>query len=165
MIDHLLMIKEAVDTASDAELAALPVEALERFHTRYGRSVDAGCVQNPVAAASVGPARRGRRTRSKARNLLDRFRDHPDGILAFMRDFSVPFTNNQSQQNLRMMKLWQKISGTFRRFDVLVHFSRIRGCVSTARKNGLAAIDALRRAFAGDPFIPTPPTAEPAPTG
>jgi len=64
-----------------------------------------------------------------------------------------------------MMKLRQKISGTFRRFEALVDFCRIRGYVSTARKNGLTAIDALRRAFAGDPFIPTPPTAEPARPG
>ena len=62
------------------------------------------------------------------------------------------------------MKLREKISGSFRSFAALVDFCRIRGYVSTARKNGLSALDALRRAFAGDPFIPTPPTAEPART-
>ena len=165
MTDHLLAINAAVDTAREAGLATLRAEDLDRFHTRYLRIVDAGYVQNPVAASSAGPKRRGRRTQSKARNLLDRFRDHPDGILAFMHDFSVPFTNNLSERDLRMMKLRQKISGTFRSFDALVGFCRIRGYVSTARKNGLTAIDALRRAFSGDPFIPTPPTAEPARTG
>jgi transposase len=154
MIDHLLAIQAAVETARHAGLTALPDADLDRFHDGYLRIVDAGYVQNPVAAASGGPARRGRRTQSTARNLLDRFRDHPDGILAFMRDFSVPFTNNQSEQDLRMMKLRQKISGTFRSFDALVHFCRIRGYVSTARKNGLNALDALRRVFAGDPFVP-----------
>ena len=148
------------------ELALLWEEDLDGFHTRYLRIVDAGYAENPVTAPAVGgPTRRGRRGQSNARNLLDRFRDHPDGILAFMRDFAVPFTNNLSERNLRMMKLRQKISGTFRRFEALVDFCRIRGYVSTARKNGLTAIDALRRAFAGDPFIPTPPTAEPARPG
>ncbi|MBW6487349.1 MAG: transposase, partial [Syntrophobacterales bacterium] len=102
----------------------------------------------------VGPKRRGRRKQSKARNLLDRFRNHHDGILAFMRDFSVPFDNNLAERDLRMMKLRQKISGTFRSFDALVDFCRIRGYVSTARKNGINALDALRRVFPGDPFIP-----------
>jgi len=154
MIDHLLAIKTAVDTARDAGRAALPAADLDRFHTRYLRIVDAGSAQNPVTESSAGPKRRGRRKQSKARNLLDRFRAHPDGILAFMRDFSVPFDNNLSERDLRMMKLRQKISGTFRSFDALVDFCRIRGYVSTARKNGLNALDALRRVFLGDPFVP-----------
>ncbi len=154
MIDHLLDIKTAVDTARGAGLAALPDIDLDRFHQSYLRIVDAGYAQNPVTEPPAGPTRRGRRTQSKARNLLDRFRDHPDGILAFMRDFAVPFDNNLSERDLRMMKLRQKISGTFRSFDALVDFCRIRGYVSTARKNGLNALDALRRVFAGDPFVP-----------
>jgi transposase len=154
MIDHLVMIKKAVNTARDAGLGALPAEDLDRFHQRYLRIVEAGYTENPVTESLSGPKRRGRRKQSKARNLLDRFRNHPDGILAFMRDFSVPFDNNLSERDLRMMKLRQKISGTFRSFNALVDFCRIRGYVSTARKNGINALDALRRVFLGDPFIP-----------
>ena len=165
MIDQLPATQTAVETARHAGFAALPDADLDRFYEGYLRIVDAGYARNPVTAPAPGPTRRGRRAQSKARNLLDRFRDHPDGILAFLHDFAIPFTNNQSERDLRMMKLRQKISGTFRSFDALVDFCRIRGYVSTARKNGLTAIAALRRAFSGDPFIPTPPTAEPAPTG
>jgi transposase len=154
MIDHLLGIKDAVDTARTAGQPALPAADLARFLNRYERIVETGYDQNPVAAPSPGPKRRGRRKQSKARNLLDRFHDHPDGILAFMRDFSIPFDNNLSERDLRMMKLRQKISGTFRNFDALVDFCRIRGYVSTARKNGLKALDALRRLFLGNPFVP-----------
>ena len=154
MIDHLLEIKAAVDTARDAGLVSLPAEDLDRFHKGYRRIVDVGYAQNPVAEPTGGPPHRRRRKQSKARNLLDRFRDHPEGILAFMRDFSVPFDNNLSERDLRMMKLRQKISGTFRSFDALVDFCRIRSYVSTARKNKLNALDALRRVFSGDPFVP-----------
>ena len=73
----------------------------------------------------------------------------------------VPFDNNLSERDLRMMKLRQKISGTFRNFDALVGFCRIRGYVSTARKNGLNALEALRRVFAGDPFVPAVNTTQP----
>ena len=135
MIDHLLAIKTAVDTARQDGQSAL----------------NAG---NPAADPPKGPKRRGRRKQSKARNLLDRFRDHHEGILAFMHDFAVPFDNNQPERDLRMMKLRQKISGTFRSFDALVDFCRIRGYVSTARKNGINALDALRRVFPGNPFAP-----------
>lgn len=154
MIDHLLAMKDAVATARDTGLTTLPDADLARGRERYQHIVDAGYAQNPAPEAPDGPKRRGRRKQSKARNLLDRFRDHSEGILAFMRDFSVPFDNNLSERDLRMIKLRQKISGTFRSFDALVDFCRIRGYVSTARKNGLNALDALRRVFTGAPFVP-----------
>jgi transposase len=155
MIDHLLGIKEAVATACAAGLTALPPADQDRFRQSYERIVQAGYAQNPLAQPPPGPKRRGRRKQSKARNLLDRFRDHPDSILAFMRDFAIPFDNNQSERDLRMMKLRQKISGMFCSFEALVNFCRIRGYVSTARKNGVNALDALQRVFLGSPFVPT----------
>jgi len=158
MINHLLGIKDAVATARSVGLTTLPDADLARFLKRYQRIVAAGYAQNPAVEPPPGPKRRGRRQQSKARNLLDRFRDHPDGILAFMRDFAVPFDNNLSERDLRMMKLRQKISGTFRSFDALVDFCRIRGYVSTAKKNGLKALDALQRVFLGNPFVPVPNT-------
>ncbi|MFH0938185.1 MAG: IS66 family transposase [Planctomycetota bacterium] len=154
MYDHLLTIKTAVDTARDAGFAALPIADLDLFRKHYLQIVETGYAQNPVAESSVGLKRRGRHKQSKVRNLLDRFRDHTDSILAFMYDFSVPFDNNLSERDLRMMKLRQKISGTFRNFDALVDFCRIRSYVSTSRKNGLNALDALRRVFMGNPFVP-----------
>jgi transposase/regulator of replication initiation timing len=155
MIDHLLAIKDAVATANSAGLTALPPADQERFLKNYERIVEAGYAQNPVAELPAGPKPRGRRKQSKARNLLDRFRDHPNEILAFMRNFAVPFDNNQPERDLRMMKLRQKISGTFRSVEALVDFCRTRGYVSTARKNGLKALDALQRVFHGTPFLPT----------
>lgn len=155
MIEHLLAIKEAVALAGAAGLTALPAADQLQFLNAYRRIVEAGYAQNPAAQPPTGPKRRGRRKQSKARNLLDRFRDHTDEILAFMRDFAVPFDNNGAERDLRMMKLRQKISGTFRSFQALVNFCRIRGYVSTARKNGVNALDALQRVFLGNPFVPT----------
>jgi len=157
MIDHLLAIKAAVDTARQAGGAALPGAELERFTARYFQIVVAGYDENPTLEPETTVKHRGRRKQSKARNLLDRFRNRADGILAFMYDFSVPFENNMSERDLRMMKLRQKISGTFRSLDALVGFCRIRGYVSTARKNGVKALDALHRVFEGTPFLPPVP--------
>ena len=140
----------------------MTAEDLDSFHARYIQIVDIGYAENSAADPPKGPKRRGRRKQSKARNLLDRFRDQREGILAFMHDFAVPFDNNQSDRDLRMMKLRQKISGTLRSFDALVDFCRIRGYVSTARKNGIDAQDALRRVFLGYPFMPAVNTEEPS---
>jgi len=52
-----------------------------------------------------------------------------------------------------MKKVQQKISGTFRSADGAKTFCRIRGYISTVRKNSLSAIDAIQAAFEGNPFI------------
>jgi len=52
-----------------------------------------------------------------------------------------------------MIKVQQKISGTFRSADGAKTFCRIRGYISATRKNSLSLIDAIKAAFEGDPFI------------
>jgi transposase len=57
--------------------------------------------------------KRGRAAKGKSRNLLERLVDWDDEVLRFMTVKEVPFTNNQAERDLRMMKVQQKISGCF----------------------------------------------------
>ena len=77
-----------------------------------------------------------------------------------MNDFDVPFTNNLAERDIRMTKVKQKISGTFRSRAGADIFCRIRGYISTVKKNRHKVFDALVNAFTGNPFIPTPMHAE-----
>lgn len=71
-----------MDTARNEDFTALPSAELDRFHHRYEGIVNIGYAQNPAGEVAPVPKRRGRRKQSKARNLLDRFRDHTKSILA-----------------------------------------------------------------------------------
>jgi transposase len=97
----------------------------------------------------TGKKKRGRTARSKARNLLERLRDFENETLRFMVDQNVPFSNNQAESDLRMTKVQQKISGCFRSVDGAKIFCRIRGYLSTCRKHGVTASDALHLLFQG----------------
>jgi transposase len=92
--------------------------------------------------------------RSKARALRRRLQIHEPYVLAFLNDPSVPFTNNQAEQDLRMMKVQQKISRGFRTFIGATHFAKIRSYLSTMRKQGRSLWDALTAALQARPFLP-----------
>ena len=71
-----------------------------------------------------------------------------------MYDFQVPFDNNLVERDLRMQKLRQKISGCFRGKNGANVFCRIRSYISTARKNGIDAMEAIAMVARGQTFIP-----------
>lgn len=107
------------------------------------------------------PRKQGPGAQSKAANLLDRLEYFDLNVLAFLIDLKVPFTNNQAEQDIRMVKLRQKISGGFRTLDGARVFARIRSYISTSRKQGRNILDALERSYRGDPFMPNCPAAAP----
>jgi len=74
--------------------------------------------------------------------------------LRFIYDFGVPFDNNQAERDIRMMKVKQKVSGSFRTEKGAKNFYSIRNDISAAKKNACNIIHAIRRAFEGNPFIP-----------
>lgn len=150
----ILEIKTDVDVVR-ATLGSLSHEKIVEFEMRYSRIVKEGFAENPVPTVSDMPMKRGRKKQSKARNLLDRCRKYKTQILSFMRDFSIPFSNNQAERDIRMVKLQQKISGTFRSEMGAASFCRIRGYLSTVKKNDRPVLDSLVCAFDGVPFTPS----------
>jgi len=93
--------------------------------------------------------KRGRIKKSKSRNLLERLINYENDTLRFMENEVVPFTNNLGENDLRMTKVQQKISGCFRSMDGAYMFCRIRGYLLTCQKQGGGATDALRLLFQG----------------
>ncbi len=97
----------------------------------------------------AGEKKRGRLKRSKARNLLERLKNFEADVLRFMDNELVPFSNNLAEQDQRMTKVHQKIAGCFRSPEGADFFCRIRSYLSTCRKQGISANEALTLLFLG----------------
>jgi transposase len=160
-LSHLLVeMKTAVDTAQAAGQPALPPAVLAAFEQRYVMTLNAGYQQapRPPPLPIIGKKPRGRPAQSPPLNLLDRLRDFQAETLAFLYDFQVPFDNNQAERDVRMIKVKQKVSGGFRTTEGAQTFAQIRGYLSTARKQSVNVLTAIRAALTGDPWIPAAPT-------
>ena len=96
----------------------------------------------PALVSTTGK-RRGRVPRRTGHNLLRRLHGRKPDVLRFLSDPTVPFTNNLAEQDGRMMKLRQKISGGFRSVEGAEDFAVIRSLLSTARKQGWNILQAL----------------------
>ncbi len=133
--DLLLSMKEATQQAREQGkhwLDPLEVLAWERAFLRLLDEAD-----QVTPRATAPPGSKGRVKQSAARNLLDRLRKHQQAVFCFLEDLRVDFDNNQAERDLRMIKVQQKISGCFRSLAGAQAFSRIRGYLSTLRKQGL----------------------------
>lgn len=153
MMTLLCDIKAEVDNAKANQQKALSNAALLDFEEKYQTLLMAGFKANPPPPVDPDlPKKRGRKKQSPPKNLLDRLNWHDTAVLAFMLDFRVPFDNNQAERDVRMMKLKQKISGCFRTETGGQQFCRIRGYLSTLRKQAQPLLDALSSTFTANPI-------------
>jgi transposase len=149
----LLEIEESVrEEAARGGGRHLPLERTEKFEVRYQELLEAGVKANPSPERT---GKRGRPKQTKGKNLVDRLDKYREAVLRFMHDFRVPFDNNQAERDLRMVKVRQKVSGCFRTEEGAGAFLRIRGYISTVRKQGENVLAALEGVFMGDPFVPS----------
>jgi len=143
-------IEEAVREEAASGGTRLSPETTDDFERRYQRVLKAGLAANPPPERT---GKKGRPKQSKGKNLVDRLDNQREAVLRFMHDFRVPFDNNQAERDLRMVKVRQKISGCFRTKEGAAAFLRIRGYISTVRKQGEHVLAALEGVFTGDPFV------------
>ena len=156
MMTLLVEIKTNIAIAQAAEETSLTLTQIADFERRYQVIIEAGLIANPPLPIDPDlPTRKGRRKQTPPKNLLDRLQLSRAAVLLFMHDWRVPFDNNQAERDLRMMKLKQKISGTFRSMEGAQQFCRIRGYISTLRKQGIQVLDALKLVFMETPLFPS----------
>lgn len=152
----LITTKNRVEAHYHETGKCLPEKELKRLHCRYKNIVSEGRAECP-RAKKTALTKRGRLKESHARNLLNRLREFGVATLAFMFEPHIPFDNNQAERDIRMTKVKQKISGCFRSDAGAKVFCRVRGYVSTMKKNGVSILTALYNAFTNNEiYLPSP---------
>ena len=140
----LLEMKGEVERVSAEGGQHLATEKLAVLTASYDQLVAEGLKAPAAAGVPEGVSKQGR-------SLLLRLERRKQEVLRFLTDFSVPFDNNQAEQDLRMGKLQQKTSGCFRTEDGARRFCHLRSYISTTRKQGRAVLGALEGACRGKP--------------
>ena len=145
----LVEAKHNVEAARANGADRLDAATLHSIRVRYGQLVAKGFAANP--APEVGK-RSG--YEKKAFNLLRRLDGQRSDVLRSTIDFNVPFDNNQAERDIRMVKLQQKISGSWRTLEGARNFCAIRSYVSTLRKHDRNVLAGLRQLFDGQAWLP-----------
>lgn len=152
MMDLLVEMKEATDTQR-----ILDVGTLLSFERKYDALIKRGLTEDgrchPPQPEIKG--KRGRKKQSPAKNLLDRLQTYRSEVLGFIKNPLIPFDNNQAERDVRMAKVQKKISGPFRSESGANRFSRIRGYISTMKKQSHSVMEALYAVMVGDPLQPS----------
>jgi transposase len=152
-----LLLKEANEMVHGAG-GCLDSATAEQYRVRYRELLQQAELECPAPEPAPKNGKRGRTAKSKSRNLLERLQSFENDVLRFLDDPLVPFTNNQAENDLRMIKVQQKVSGCFRSMEGAETFCRIRSYITTCRKQGITASEALRLLFQGKwpDFMSTP---------
>jgi len=151
MQDLLLEINKAVNESSTNMLDS---KTSSELRERYRQIIRDGIIEMPPPLkkpmGADGKKKRGRDKKTKELNFLERLRDFENDVLRFMEVDYVPFTNNQGENDIRMTKVQQKISGCFKSMEGAKIFCRVRSYLLTAQKHGITPTDALKSLFNGE---------------
>ena len=144
-IDALLALKEAAEAALEAGNAAVAPDARKEHEDWFREAAATGIALNAARKGKLQAKRNALATRMQARE---------DDYLRFARDLRVPFDNNEAERTIRMSKLRIKVSGCLRSMAGAEEFCAIRTYLATTARHGISGLDALTRAFQGNPWIP-----------
>ena len=143
------LLQEACKRVSQSPDKCLDNKAYARLQRRYRTIMTRGEKELPPIPPKPS-GKRGKLARSDAHNLWERLSKHESAVLLFARDPNVPFTNNRAEQDLRMAKVKQKVSGCFRTELYAQAYCRISSYLQTMANQGVNPLIAIQMALAGE---------------
>ena len=148
----LRSMKKARDKAIAKGKAELSYYYLHKFDTEYDRLMKLADEECPLPP-DPPQRKKGRKKKGKERSLIERLMALKASVCLFIRNFDVPFDNNQAERDVRNVKTKTKVSGCFRTESGAQDYLDIMSYIGTGRKHGVSAYEALTAAFAGNSQI------------
>ena len=125
-------------------ISSIPSSYIEKMQKLYDKILEKGFTYHE-SKEELPRGKSGRKRHRRGHNLLRRLRKNKNSILRFIYEEKVPFSNNQAERDIRMMKLKQKISGGFRTLVGGEEFSRIKSIFSTLSKQGINILGGIKK--------------------
>lgn len=147
----LLDMKKVRDKALLSDKDEVSYYHRNRFDMEYDAIIKTAYEENPLPETPA--KKRGRKKKSKVLNLICRLENYKESVCLFIKNLCVPFDNNQSERDLRMVKVKTKVSGCFRSEKGAQEYLTIMSYIGSARKHGINAFIAIREALNGNPDI------------
>lgn len=144
----LLTMKSAKEKAIEQNQISLKDSHISSLEREYDEIMDYANMECPPPD-NTEPIKRGKRKKGKERSLIERLIKLKASVCLFIHNFAVPFDNNQAERDVRNVKTKSKVSGCFRSIKGAQTYLTITSYLSTARKQGIDAFEALTSAFNG----------------
>jgi transposase len=150
--DIITILREAHQAVEDARArgsTALDPELLGKLRQRYDEAAAFGIIHNRLRDWDTG--------NHPGYALGCWLRDYKDQVFLFTRHFAVDWTNNVSERGAKAAKRHQAVSGYWHSLATLARWCRIRSYLDSAAAHGITALDAIRDAITGKPWLPPLP--------
>jgi hypothetical protein len=139
MTEFLLALKRSKESAIGFGATGFEPSDMKEYRKRYDGIVEAGFSGLKTTAS--------RFYQKEEKKLLNRLKKYRDNHLLFAADFAVPFDNNLSERDLRMVKTKGKVSGCFRSLYGARIFASLMSIIKTAIKQDIPPHIAVRSVF------------------
>lgn len=143
------LLQETCVAVSASPNKKLDDKAYANLQKRYRNIMTRGKKQLPPIPPKP-KGKRGKIAKSDAHNLWERLEKHETAVLLFAKNAEVAFTNNRAEQDLRMAKVKQKVSGCFRNSIYAEAYCRISSYLQTMANKGYNPLLAIQMALAGE---------------
>lgn len=135
MISLMLAVKNAKDTHASYDLIDVYDDYDEILELGY--SINKHDLRNPM--------------KEKEKTMLNDLRAYKEAYLLFARFDEVPFTNNAAENQIRRIKIREKVSGQFTNLKNAENHALILSYIMTGKKNGYNPNQIIIDAIEGHP--------------
>jgi hypothetical protein len=139
----------AVEDARARGDTALDHQVLDDLRQRYDAAARSGIIYNRLRDWDTG--------NHPGYSLGCWLRDYQEQVFLFTRDFAVDWTTNVAERGAKAAKRHQAVSGYWHSLPTLARWCRLRSYLDSAATHGITALDAIRGAITGKPWLPPLP--------